>query len=148
MCTNPPKVPRKMSLTNILHPKHTKLLDKALVVHFPAPHSYTGEDSIEFHLHGSLAIQRAMFDALAYFPNCRMAEKGEFTQRAFLNSKIGLAEAENLKDLINAETEQQRLQAMLQFQVHFSLYFSNFFFFLSYLMLFFQQHLCLFMVAV
>ena len=88
-------------------------IDEALVIRFPGPASYTGEDAAEFHVHGSPAVARALFDALAEL-GVRLAEPGEFTRRAFENGKLDLAQAEGVADLIDAETEQQRRQALAQ----------------------------------
>jgi tRNA modification GTPase len=90
-----------------------RLLDRALVLFFAAPHSFTGEDIAEFHIHGGRAVAAAVLSALVALEGVRSAEAGEFTQRAFLNGKIDLTEAEALADLINAETEAQRRFAAL-----------------------------------
>jgi tRNA modification GTPase len=87
-------------------------IDRGLVLFFPAPNSFTGEDCAEFHLHGGVATVAACLVALGEFPGMRQAEAGEFTKRAFLNSKIDLTEAEGLADLIAAETEAQRVLAL------------------------------------
>lgn len=84
------------------------LLDKGLVLFFPAPNSFTGEDVVEFHVHGGRAVVTALLDELAAIPGVRHAEPGEFTRRAFLNGRLDLTETEALADLINAETEAQR----------------------------------------
>lgn len=89
-------------------------IDTALVLAFQGPYSFTGEDSIEFHLHGGRAVVRAMLDRLAMMPGLRHAEAGEFTRRAFENGKLDLVEAEGLSDMIAAETEMQRRLAMEQ----------------------------------
>ena len=89
-------------------------IDTALVLAFRGPFSFTGEDCIEFHLHGGRAVVRAMLDRLAVMPGLRHAEAGEFTRRAFENGKIDLVEAEGLSDMIAAETEMQRRLAMEQ----------------------------------
>ena len=81
---------------------------------FPAPGSFTGEDVVEFHLHGSVAVVRAVLAGLALIPGFRQAEPGEFARRAFDNGKIDLTQAEGLADLIDAETEAQRKQALRQ----------------------------------
>ena len=81
---------------------------------FPGPKSETGEDMAELHLHGGPAIVRAVLTALSRQPGCRLAEPGEFARRAFENGKIDLAEAEGLADLVEAETEAQRRQAVRQ----------------------------------
>ena len=88
-------------------------LDSGLLLFFPGPHSFTGEDSAEFHLHGGKAVVAAMLETLAGLPGVRFAEAGEFTRRAFLNGKVDLLEAEALADLVSAETEAQRRLALL-----------------------------------
>ncbi|CCV10407.1 tRNA uridine-5-carboxymethylaminomethyl(34) synthesis GTPase MnmE [Mesorhizobium sp. STM 4661] len=84
------------------------LLDTGLVVFFPGPHSFTGEDVAEFHVHGGRAVAATMLETIARFDGVRHAEPGEFTRRAFLNGKVDLVETEALADLVNAETEAQR----------------------------------------
>jgi tRNA modification GTPase len=91
-------------------------IDKALAFYFPAPNSFTGEDSAEFHVHGSRAIIRRLMQALGALPSLRPAEPGEFTLRAFANGKMDLTAAEGLADLIDAETEAQRKQALRAMQ--------------------------------
>lgn len=88
------------------------VLDQGLALYFPAPHSFTGEDCAELHLHGGVATVSACLAALASFQGLRMAEPGEFTRRSFMMGKIDLTEAEGLADLVAAETEAQRLQAL------------------------------------
>lgn len=90
------------------------LIDQALVVGFAGPNSFTGEDCIELHLHGSRAVVAAVFDELANMPGLRLAEAGEFSRRAFENGKLDLVEVEGLADLISAETEMQRRLAVEQ----------------------------------
>jgi len=87
-------------------------LDRALVQRFPGPHSATGEDIVELHLHGGRSVVAAVEAALAALPGLRRAEPGEFTRRAFANGRIDLAEAEGLADLLQAETESQRRAAL------------------------------------
>lgn len=87
-------------------------LDQALILWFPGPATATGEDLAELHLHGGRAVVAAVEGALAALPGLRCAEAGEFTRRAFLNGRIDLAEAEGLADLLAAETESQRVQAL------------------------------------
>ncbi|MFG6589843.1 tRNA uridine-5-carboxymethylaminomethyl(34) synthesis GTPase MnmE [Sulfitobacter sp. 1A12157] len=89
-----------------------EVIDQALVLSFPGPNSFTGEDVVEFQLHGSIAVMRAMLSLLSTFPEARMAEAGEFTRRALENEKLDLAQVEGLADLIEAETEAQRKQAL------------------------------------
>ena len=88
-------------------------LDSALTVFFPSPHSFTGEDCAEFHLHGGKAVVERFLNELAKFDTCRLAEPGEFSRRAFFNGKLDLTEAEGLADLIEAETESQRRLAIM-----------------------------------
>lgn len=88
------------------------LIDKGLVVWFPAGGSFTGEDVVEFHLHGGLATVDRLGQVLGSMPGLRLAEPGEFTRRAFLNGQLDLVQVESLGDLIEAETEAQRQQAL------------------------------------
>lgn len=88
------------------------LIDRALVLTFEGPNSFTGEDVVELHLHGSIAIIRSVLSELSQCDGLRLAEPGEFTRRALENGKMDLTQVEGLADLIDAETEQQRLQAM------------------------------------
>ena len=81
------------------------------------PHSFTGEDSVEFQTHGGPAVVLAVLEALSRVPGCRHAEPGDFTKRAFFNGKLDLTEVEGLADLIHAETEAQRKQALRQMEV-------------------------------
>ncbi len=89
-----------------------ELIDEGIIIWFPAPNSYTGEDLAEFHVHGSRAVIKAMHLAISKVKNCRLAEPGEFTRRAFQNGRINLVKAESIADLISAETEIQRKQAV------------------------------------
>lgn len=106
--------PRRATLLPLYHPGTGELLDRGLVVWFPAPHSFTGEDCAELQLHGSRAVIAAVLEALSTLPGLRLAEAGEFTRRAFLNGKLDLSAVEGLADLIDAETESQRRQALRQ----------------------------------
>ncbi|KAJ3361729.1 tRNA modification GTPase gtpbp3, mitochondrial [Allomyces javanicus] len=85
-----------------------------MVVSFPAPRSFTGEDVVELHAHGGPAVVKSILGALAKLRGFRMAERGEFAQRSFLNGKLNLTEVEGIKDLVNAETDAQRRQALRQ----------------------------------
>jgi tRNA modification GTPase len=89
-------------------------IDDAVVLWFPGPKSATGEDVAEFHVHGGRAVLSTLFAALSSFENTRAAEPGEFTRRAFENGKLDLTEAEGLDDLIHADTDRQRRQALGQ----------------------------------
>src|SRR6185369_3056861 len=88
------------------------LIDTGLVAWMPGPHSFTGEDTAELQVHGSPAVVRTLIRSIAALPGVRLAEAGEFTRRAFLNGKLDLTEVEGLGDLIDAETETQRQQAI------------------------------------
>ncbi|XP_050088567.1 tRNA modification GTPase GTPBP3, mitochondrial [Anopheles aquasalis] len=105
---------RKALLARIYHGRTNEMIDRGLLLWFPGPNSFTGEDTIEFHVHGGSAIIAAMYDSLAAFPDVRIAEPGEFTKRAFYAGKMDLTEVEGLADLIHAETEAQRRQALRQ----------------------------------
>ena len=91
-----------------------EMLDRALVLWLPGPGTASGEDIAEFHLHGGRAVVASVLDALGALPGLRLAEPGEFTRRAFSNGKLDLAQAEGLADLLAAETEAQRRQALRQ----------------------------------
>lgn len=104
--------PRKAELADIRHPTSGEKIDRGLVLLFAAPHSVTGEDVAEFHIHGGRASVSGVLEALARVPNLRLAEPGEFTRRAFEAGKMDLAETEALADLIDAETAAQRRQAL------------------------------------
>ncbi|CAK6975335.1 tRNA modification GTPase GTPBP3%2C mitochondrial [Scomber scombrus] len=106
--------PRTALLRSITDPQSKEVLDRGLVLWFPGPHSFTGEDSVEFHIHGGPAVITAVLQALGSVPGMRPAEAGEFTRRAFQAGKLGLTEVEGLGDLIHAETEAQRRQALRQ----------------------------------
>jgi tRNA modification GTPase len=105
--------PRLASLRRLRAPADGHTLDRALVLWFPGPASYTGEDCAELHLHGGRAVVAAVAAALAEL-GARPAEPGEFTRRAFLNQRLDLTAAEGIADLIAAETEAQRRQALRQ----------------------------------
>lgn len=107
--------PRQAGLRRLFHPQNHELLDEALLICFPGPHTETGEDQVELHCHGSRAVVQAVEDALAEMPTLRRAGPGEFTRRAFLNGKIDLAGIEGLGDLVAAETVLQRRAAMAMF---------------------------------
>ncbi|MBR0791212.1 tRNA uridine-5-carboxymethylaminomethyl(34) synthesis GTPase MnmE [Bradyrhizobium manausense] len=100
----------------LLHDGAGQPIDDAVVLWFPGPGSATGEDVAEFHVHGGRAVLAGLFAAISKIPNTRAAEPGEFTRRAFENGKLDLTEAEGLDDLIHADTERQRRQALRQLQ--------------------------------
>ena len=105
---------RLATLRTIQDPRSGTALDQGLVLWFPAPHSFTGEDQAELHLHGGRAVVAGALDALMSLPGCRLARPGEFARRAFDHGKLDLAAVEGLADLIAAETEAQRRQAFRQ----------------------------------
>ncbi|KAM4888107.1 5-taurinomethyluridine-[tRNA] synthase subunit GTPB3, mitochondrial [Thomomys bottae] len=106
--------PRSAQLRRLSDPLSGEPLDRALVLWFPGPHSFTGEDCVEFHVHGGAAVVSGVLQALGSVPGLRPAEAGEFTRRAFAHGKLSLTEVEGLADLIHAETEAQRRQALRQ----------------------------------
>lgn len=106
--------PRKMFFTQIFDSVSHETLDNCLIVGFKAPHSFTGEDSVEINCHGSKAVIRSILNALAVLPDFRLAEPGEFSRRAFYNGKMDLTEADGLADLIDAETRIQQKTALRQ----------------------------------
>lgn len=106
--------PRYAHLSNLLDYEGA-IIDEALLLYFPAPHSFTGEDVAEFHCHGSPAVNQAIAKRLSEL-GARQAEAGEFTRRAVLNGRMDLTEAEGLADLIDSESDMQRRQAIRQMQ--------------------------------
>ena len=105
-------LPRVATLTKFNKNGTKELIDEGVIIWFPAPNSYTGEDLAEFHVHGSRAVIKAMHVSISEIKNCRLAEPGEFTKKAFQNGKINLLKAESIADLISSETEIQRKQAL------------------------------------
>ena len=105
-------VPRVATLKKFNKNGQKNLIDEGVIIWFPGPNSYTGEDLAEFHVHGSRAVINAMHTAISKIKNCRLAEPGEFTRRAFQNGRINLLKAESIADLISSETEIQRKQAV------------------------------------
>ncbi len=107
-------------------PKHDNIIDpEALLLWFPAPNSYTGEDLAELQIHGSNAVINSLLRVLSEQENCRLAEPGEFTKIAFQNDKIDLLKAESIGDLIHSETELQRQQAVKLVQGNASNYYND-----------------------
>jgi len=104
--------PRVATLRKINKINTSELIDEGLIIWFPGPESYTGEDMAEIHVHGSKAVVDALHSSLSDIENCRLAEPGEFTKLAFQNGKINLLKAESIADLISSETEIQRQQAI------------------------------------
>ncbi len=105
-------VPRMATLRKLNNINTSELIDEGLILWFPGPESYTGEDMAEIHIHGGKAVILALQNEISKVKNCRLAEPGEFTKLAFQNGKINLLKAESIADLISAETEIQRLQAI------------------------------------
>jgi len=105
---------RKAYYTPILKFDSRETVDKCVVVAFKAPHSFSGEDTVEISCHGSKAVIRGIYDELSKIDDFRLAEPGEFSRRAFYNGKMDLTEADGLADLIEAETEVQRKTALKQ----------------------------------
>ena len=104
--------PREATLKKINKINTNELIDEGVLLWFPGPKSYTGEDMAEFHVHGSRAVIEALISSITKVENCRLAEPGEFTKIAFQNGKLNLLKAESISDLISAETEMQRHQAI------------------------------------
>ena len=104
--------PRLATLRKINKINSSELIDEGIVLWFPGPESYTGEDMAEFHIHGSKAVIDSLQGSISKIENCRLAEPGEFTKLAFQNGKINLLKAESIADLISSETEIQRRQAI------------------------------------
>jgi len=103
---------KQATLKKISKIESKEVIDQGIVIWFPGPESYTGEDMAEFHVHGSVAVIEAIQASVSKIANCRLAEPGEFTKLAFQNGKINLLKAESISDLISAETEMQRHQAI------------------------------------
>ena len=104
--------PRVATLRKINKINTSELIDEGIILWFPGPESYTGEDMAEIHVHGSKAVVEAVNHSILALENCRLAEPGEFTKLAFQNGKINLLKAESIADLISSETEIQRQQAI------------------------------------
>src|SRR6056300_1116982 len=104
--------PRVASLRKINKINTSELIDEGIILWFPGPESYTGEDMVEIQTHGSKAVIEAIHTSISCIENCRLAEPGEFTKLAFQNGKINLLKAESIADLISSETEIQRQQAI------------------------------------
>ena len=116
----------EINLCKFIDPKNKKIIDpEALLLWFPKPNSFTGDDLAELHIHGSNAVISYLLKVLSDQKNCRLAEPGEFTKIAFQNNKIDLVKAESIGDLIHAETELQREQAANLVQGYASKYYEN-----------------------
>ena len=116
----------EINLCKLFDPGNGAIIDpEALILWFPKPNSFTGDDLAEFHVHGSNAIISYFLKVLSNQKNCRMAEPGEFTKIAFQNNKIDLLKAESIGDLIHSETELQRKQAVNLVNGHASKYYDD-----------------------
>ncbi len=109
-------IPRILHRATLIHPTTQEEIDDVMFVYFNAPNSFTGEDVVEIYTHGSIAVQKLLFAALASIEDLRYAEAGEFSKRALFNGKIDLTRIEGMMDLINAETHLQHKQALSQMQ--------------------------------
>ena len=116
---------KEINLCKFYNPSNNTLIDEGLLLSFPCPNSFTGEDLVEFHIHGSNAVISYFLKVLSEQDNCRLAEAGEFTKIAFQNNKVDLIEAESIGDLIHSETELQRLQALKLVQGNASKYYNE-----------------------
>ena len=110
-----PTQPRVATLRKIYDLKKN-VIDNAIIIYFPGPNTVTGEDVMEFHFHGSSVIEKKIYDVLTRINGIRIASRGEFTKRAFLNGILDLTQAEGLNDLINSETETQFQLSMSQYE--------------------------------
>ena len=128
--------PRRASLRRLYCPKTSEMIDHALVLWFPGPKSFTGEDIVELHCHGGRAVILGIFNALESIDELlvsgdgrlgriRPAERGEFTRRAFENGRMDLTEVEGLSDLLSADTSEQRKQALRQMDGHLRIFFER-----------------------
>ena len=116
---------KEVNFCKFYNPSNNSLIDEGLLLLFKAPNSFTGDDLVEFHIHGSNAVISFFLSVLSEQDNCRLAEPGEFTKIAFQNNKIDLLEAESIGDLIHSETELQRKQAINFVQGNVSNYYNN-----------------------
>ena len=117
---------KEVNYCKLHDPKSSNIIDpEALLLWFPAPNSYTGDDLAEFHVHGSNAVINSLLRILSAQDNCRLAEPGEFTKIAFQNDKMDLLKAESIADLIHSETELQRQQAAKLVQGNASNYYND-----------------------
>lgn len=108
--------PRTSFVAKLIHPDTRLVIDEGLILPFKGPHSFTGEDVVEYHLHGGHAVAQSFLSAMAHMFDHRLAEPGEFTKRAFEHGRLDLTQAEAVADLIHAETEAQRLLALDQLE--------------------------------
>jgi tRNA modification GTPase len=116
LCGKGPPPARQARLALLRDPGDGEAIDRGVVLWFPEPSSFTGEDVLELHVHGGPAVLAALFEALSRVDGVRPAEPGEFSRRAFMNGKMDLTAAEGLADLVAAETRQQARQARRQME--------------------------------
>lgn len=116
---------KETNFCKFYNPVTNDLIDEGILLWFPGPNSFTGDDLVEFHIHGSNAVISCFLKVLSSQENCRLAEPGEFTKTAFLNNKIDLIMSESIGDLIHSETELQRQQAVKLVQGNASKYYNN-----------------------
>ena len=116
---------KEINVCKFYNPSNNVLIDEGLLLSFSAPNSFTGDNLVEFHIHGSNAVISYFLKVLSEQDNCRLAEPGEFTKIAFQNNKIDLIEAESIGDLIHSETELQRKQAVKLVQGNASNYYND-----------------------
>ena len=116
---------KKINFCKFYNPLDNSIIDEGLLLLFPSPNSFTGENLVEFHIHGGNAVISCFLSVLSKQKNCRLAEPGEFTKIAFQNNKIDLVEAESIGDLIQSETELQRQQAVKLVQGNASHYYND-----------------------
>lgn len=117
--------PNYTYVRDFFDPNSGELIDKGMIFFKKGPHSYTGEDCVELHLHGSRAITQKIYQLFSNIPNLRQADKGEFTKRAFLNGKIDILQAEAIGDLVSATTDYQRRMALEGLDGKFSMFVEN-----------------------
>jgi tRNA modification GTPase len=117
--------PRHAIFHRLLHPETKAIIDEIIFLYFKSPNSFTGEDTIELHLHGSKAVIKEVINCLSNLPYIRLAEPGEFSRQAFLNGKMDLTQAEGLAELIEAETSIQREIALRQMSGEAASLYSN-----------------------
>ena len=116
---------KSINFCKFYNPINNEIIDEGLILLFKAPNSFTGDDLAEFHIHGSNAVISNFLSVLSKERECRIAEPGEFTKTAFYNNKIDLVKAESIGDLIHAETELQRQQAIKLVQGNASNYYNR-----------------------
>lgn len=125
LCKQSSLEPRHAYYASFFDPVTGDLMDRGVAIYFKAPNSFTGEDVVELHLHGSIAVIKQLQHVLSQMHGLRPAEAGEFSRRAFLNGRMDLMEAEGLADLIDAETSQQKSQALRQMQGELSQFYDT-----------------------